>query len=338
MCAWRIRGLVGRPKRPRDLPMLPMRELGHAMEQIRNSCGFHRGAIDRLNQVVVELYPNAVDQRARAGPTSAPRLLVADDDLLYEVEQGKGDRPRDQRHWLRAEDLSDRQLRANRVPEWLVWAYDRAFCADGYLVDFYRWATAADVAHRSVPPRSESVTAIPRDALRGLMFRGFDGVAPDVQALLDAYVTELERRADSRISVVHGGPAEEEFGGIELADDGSASCPEGSVLLPGQTLIIRWIFRNVGTTAWRDRVLVRVGDHGMITPRFVPVPDTEPGATALVECPVRAPASHGTFRACLKMVWPDGSWCAPTTLLGVLITIIVPPAELLPGWRYWEQA
>lgn len=319
--------------------MLPMRELGHAMEQIRNSCGFHRAAlaIERINQAVIELYPDADGQPARAGPVSVPRLLLPDDDLLYEVEQGKGDRPRDQRHWLRTDDLSERQLRANRVPEWLVCAYDRAFHADGYLVDFYHWATAADAAHRSLPPRSAAVAAIPCSEIRELMFRGFDGVAPEVQALLDAHVTELEQRADSRVSIADDDPLGENFGGIELVDDGSAACPEGLVLLPGQTLIIRWVFRNAGMAPWHDRVLVRVGYHGITTPRFVPVPDTEPMATAELACPVRAPVSCGTYRACLKMAWSDGTWCAPTTLVGVLITIIVPPGELTSGWRLWDR-
>jgi Ig-like domain from next to BRCA1 gene len=318
-----------------------MRQLGYAMEQIRNAVGLRLDPLDLLNRAIIELYPEVEGRPdGRAGPVSVPRLLRTTH-LLEEVEQGKREPNRDRRPWLEADpDPSADQIRSNPIPAWLVRAYDLAFGADGYLVDLYRWAVAVDAAHAQAPPRLTTVApaAVPAAELRAVLAWHFPDAGAEVSALLDAYAAELTAR--SRRPEPRPGPAWSPHPADEsvIDDDGTSDFPEGLVLLPGQTRVIRWEFRNIGTVSWMDRVLARIGHEapgGLLTPPYVPIPDTEPGRTCVVTCPIRAPGRSGTVRACFKMAWPDGTLCYPTTLIGALASVIVPPAELIADWRAW---
>jgi hypothetical protein len=57
--------------------------------------------------------------------------------------------------------------------------------------------------------------------------------------------------------------------------------------------------------------------------------DVDPGGRVELRVPLRAPRRPGTYRACLKMGWPNGVYCFPSTLVGVIVTVIVPAADLL---------
>jgi hypothetical protein len=43
-------------------------------------------------------------------------------------------------------------------------------------------------------------------------------------------------------------------------------------------------------------------------------PDTDPGGRVELRIPLRAPRRPGTYRACLKMGWPNGVYYFPSTL------------------------
>lgn len=339
---WRILG-VGRPRRRRPDPLLPMRQLGYAMEQIRNAVGLRLDPLEFMNRAIIELYPEVENRRSgRAGPVSVPRLLRSPH-LLDEAEQGKYERVRDQRRWLQADpEISANQVRSNPIPAWLVRAYDVAFGADGYLVDFYRWAVAADAAQTQVPPRLTTIAlpAVPTDKLRDLMFEHFAGVPADIGEVIEGYVDELARLAPGTAG--GGDPAwvPQAMDKSVIEDDGTRDFPEGTILRAHETKVISWTFRNIGSIAWSDRLLARVGQDltgGLRTPPFVPIPATGAGETCVVTCPIRAPAEPGTYRACFKMAWPDGTLCYPTTLIGALASVIVPPAEMSQSWRSWTR-
>lgn len=102
---------------------------------------------------------------------------------------------------------------------------------------------------------------------------------------------------------------------------------------PGEFLVMRWVLHNTGRVPWRLRYLFRIGmsPDAAVTPRLLAIPDTEPGGTADIRCPVRAPLRPGTYRLCMKMGWPDGTYCFPNTMLGVILSLVVPPADVV-GW------
>jgi hypothetical protein len=66
---------------------------------------------------------------------------------------------------------------------------------------------------------------------------------------------------------------------------------------------------------WRDRRLERQGPltgPGLITsPRFVPVPDTEPGEIAEITAPLKAPGYDCSSIAYFKMVDEKAFFCFP---------------------------
>src|ERR1044072_3025947 len=110
------------------------------MRQLRIAAGDHlasAGAI--LNKAIVTLSPQA---RHGAGP--GPHLIDRAS-FLQKLEKGHHARLDLARppEWIKAFGLEDKsRLNTSRIPEWLVRAYDLAFCANGYLVDMYAWSTA----------------------------------------------------------------------------------------------------------------------------------------------------------------------------------------------------
>jgi hypothetical protein len=119
--------------------------------------------------------------------------------------------------------------------------------------------------------------------------------------------------------------------------EGDEELPEGNLVPPGGHLVACWVLHNTGKLPWRDRLLYRVGDTsaGIRTPPFVIVPDTDPGQTAELRCPLRAPRRSGTYRVCLKMGWPNGVYCFPSTMVGLIATLIVPPEDLIDPLTEW---
>jgi hypothetical protein len=108
---------------------------------------------------------------------------------------------------------------------------------------------------------------------------------------------------------------------------------------PGEYRVVRWEMRNAGTVPWRDRYLYRVGRPGvgLSSPPLLPMPDTEPGGIAEIYCPVQAPSLPGAYRVCLKAGLPDGEYCHPSGLGGLILTVIVPPTDLADCYDSWSH-
>ncbi|MHB8059387.1 MAG: NBR1-Ig-like domain-containing protein [Gaiellaceae bacterium] len=93
------------------------------------------------------------------------------------------------------------------------------------------------------------------------------------------------------------------------------SVPQGTLMAPGEIFVKTWRIRNVGSVPWRERRLERQGPltgPGLITsPRYVPIPDAEPGETVEIGAFMKAPTYDATSIAYFKMVDSDGDLCFP---------------------------
>lgn len=332
----------GRPRAALPLHMVVSRELTAAMRQLRVANGDHTAqTVEILNQAITDLYPDATEQRTDYGRRSVPHLVS--ERYVLRVERGHHARlpvpP-----WLRSSrDLDPAVVSGSRVPPWLVRAYDMAFGADGYLVDMFDWASALLADHEHNPPRL--TRHLPAHAAPGheydYLAAGFvdeqapTAIDPAVQALLAEQAGQLITRGDHASGAPQWMPSSQDGSGS--LGDGEEELPEGTLVPPGGQLVARWVLHNTGKVPWRDRLLYRVGatTEGIRTPPFVIVPDTDPGQTAELRCPLRAPHRSGTYRVCLKMGWPNGVYCFPSTLLGLIVTLIVPPDDLMDPAADW---
>lgn len=95
----------------------------------------------------------------------------------------------------------------------------------------------------------------------------------------------------------------------------SETIPQGTLMQPGEVFIKTWEIRNVGTVAWRDRQLERQGPitgPGLITSaRYYPIPDTDPGQSAVISAILKAPTYDASSIAYFKMVDASGLLCFP---------------------------
>src|SRR5206468_10769758 len=88
-----------------------------------------------------------------------------------------------------------------------------------------------------------------------------------------------------------------------------------TLMTPGQLFPKTWRIRNVGTVPWGGRMLERQGPltgPGLITsPRFIAIPDTEPGEIAEISAVLKAPGYDCSSIAYFKMVDENGFLCFP---------------------------
>ena len=104
--------------------------------------------------------------------------------------------------------------------------------------------------------------------------------------------------------------------------------PHGTIMKPGALFLKTWRIRNSGTVAWEDRRLERQGPitgPGLITsPRYLPIPDTEPGGIAVITVPLKAPTYDCASVAYFKLVDADGAICFPDNYqLGLDVLVLV---------------
>jgi transcriptional regulator with XRE-family HTH domain len=101
-------------------------------------------------------------------------------------------------------------------------------------------------------------------------------------------------------------------GATAFVDD---TVPHGTLIAPGASFTKTWRIRNVGSVPWHGRRLERQGPltgPGLITsPRYVPIPDTEPGEIAAISAVLKAPTYDATSIAYFKMVEEHGFLCFP---------------------------
>ncbi len=92
--------------------------------------------------------------------------------------------------------------------------------------------------------------------------------------------------------------------------------PDGISLAFGERITKRWTIRNAGTVPWGGRRLRRVGPvtgpWTLTSPRFVPVPNAQPGDEVTIEVPIRAPYIETAAVAQWKMVDADDLLYFPT--------------------------
>ncbi|HEX5402325.1 MAG TPA: hypothetical protein VFX16_08490 [Pseudonocardiaceae bacterium] len=315
--------------------LVATRELTALMRQIRSATGDTRAqSCAVLNATLTRAYPN-LPETSPGSRYSVPHQVTTG--YLSKVERG-ANATLPVPEALRAQGMDERSdaARGSAVPPWLVWAYDVAFGADGFLIDAYSWAMALLADQQHNPPRvtRELPVDVPGGTEDDHFAAGFQGAPGHIREVLRDHARELRERAarPAAESAWVTDPADESGGADDDADN-----PNGVVVRPGEFRVVRWAMRNAGSVPWRDRWLYRVWRPGIgiVTPGFVPLPDTDPGGTAQIRCPFRAPLRPGTYRMCLKAGWPNGVYCYPGTMLGLPLTITVPPADLADCHEPW---
>ncbi|NEA32805.1 NBR1-Ig-like domain-containing protein [Streptomyces sp. SID13031] len=334
-------GRRGRPPQPAPVHLFASRELTVAMRQLRGATGSDlERTVEILNQTIEELYPGASPEARPGGDggRSTPRLVSAK--YVSHLERGLHSRREQVPQWAELVTVDRVRTNASRVPAWLVRAYDIAFGADGFLADVYVWSEALrEDQSQDLPRRTRD---LPADVVPGeeyaCLIRDLGAPAADLRTLLSTQAAELAAARDRyqaapRLWV----PAAADKSGF--LGEAEEEAPEGTVVAPGSMLVARFVVHNVGQVPWRDRLMYRVGSSsaGICSPPFVPLADTDPGSFANVRWVLRAPTEPGTYRMCVKMGWPDGTYCFPTTLLGVIITLIVPPADIADPYQDWPD-
>jgi hypothetical protein len=328
----------GRLMAPAPLHQVVTRELTAAMRQIRAATGDTlKASAEVLNATLAKLYPETADSPARRGGRhSAPHPVT--EDYLSNLERGTNARlalpP-----WLRNSGVSDKTeaTYGSRVRPWLVRAYDVAFGADGYLIDMYSWATALRADHEHDPPRMTKY--LPGHMRVGeeyaYLSAGLTRAPSEMRAILQDHARILRDRGSGDAAAWH--PSKPDSSGSR--GDGEEANPEGVLVQPGEYRTARWVLHNTGSIPWRDRLLYRVGpmEPGIVSSRFLPIPDTDPGDNVEITWVVRAPQQPGTYRMCLKAGWPNGVYCFPSTLVGLIFTMILPPDDLTDARTPWRR-
>jgi len=322
-------GSRGRPRAVALTHMVVMKELSAAMRQLRSAAGCERleDAVDVLNAAIAELFPDSDSLRQAGSTSSLPHPVTVR--YVSGIETGnttKAPVPA----WLRSVSAYRReQLRGSQVPGWLVHAYDVAFLADGYLVDMYRWAVSLQADQAADPPRAPAHARLAQIGPDGFdaevaMFReGPESMRVAVRDMSAA----IRRYPSGPAAVGDWLPDHEDRCGNVVNPE--RDLPEGVVVLPRAFVLGWWRLRNTGVRPWNHKVLYRAGggDAGLRTPPFVPVPDAPPGGEVDIAVPIRAPEQPGTYRLCLRLGWPDGVYCYPSTLIGAIMSLIVLPEQ-----------
>ncbi len=314
----------GRRRQALSPPKSAMVEFGHYMRQQRLTAG-----VDEM-EYAAELVGRVMGRYALGNPVSAH--------YLANIERGNSGRSEE--FWRKqGKALSEHGPPRVYVPYELAEAYDTAFGADGYLADVHHWARVRDQEHAKSPPTA--MPPVPAEltlnAALGVLWEGFtpqDEVAGPVlaeyEAALRAVYPGWRDPASQEAWVLTEGQRDRSAFVNELNE-----FRDGQLVAPGVAVIGSWPLRNSGEVPWRDRLLFRVSDRhatGIHAPRFVPVPDTDPGKVAIIRAPLRAPRWPGTYQLCFKIGWPNGVYCHPTTMTGVMATLVVPPRELTAWW------
>jgi transcriptional regulator with XRE-family HTH domain len=106
------------------------------------------------------------------------------------------------------------------------------------------------------------------------------------------------------------------------------SPPDGTSVALGQVFTKSWTIRNSGRVPWRGRRLRRIGSTTgpwlLHTPRFVPIPDTDPGEIVTMSVPVTAPHVQAFTMARFKMVDEDELLYFPSRYsVGLALQVVV---------------
>lgn len=108
----------------------------------------------------------------------------------------------------------------------------------------------------------------------------------------------------------------------------SETPPDGSPVSCGVTFTKTWTIRNSGSVPWHGRRLRRIGPTTgpwvLTSPRFTPIPDTEPGETVSISVQVHTPQMETAAVAQWKMVDEDDLLYFPTKYsVGLALYVLV---------------
>ncbi len=108
----------------------------------------------------------------------------------------------------------------------------------------------------------------------------------------------------------------------------SETPPDGSPVPCGATFTKTWTIRNSGSVPWHGRRLRRigptVGPWTLTSPRFTPIPDTEPGETVSISVQIHTPQMETAAVAQWKMVDKDDLLYFPTKYsVGLALYVLV---------------
>lgn len=116
----------------------------------------------------------------------------------------------------------------------------------------------------------------------------------------------------------------------------SETPPDGATVPCGATFTKTWTIRNSGSVPWQGRRLRRigatVGPWMLVSPRFVAVPDTQPGETATISVSLRAPQMETAAVAQWKMVDEDDLLYFPTVYSVGLALYVMVGHDASPRW------
>jgi hypothetical protein len=303
-----------------------MQELGHELRMQRHAAGV-------ANQTEAAKFVNAYLDVASVS-SSGRRPVNAKKISNYELGNGAQS---DSDKWNEPSPRREYVFPC-RVPFWLAEACDTVFGSDGYLVDMHHWAVWLAGAQENVPPRAIGPVGLGlrADDIGRVVRGGFEEASGESAALLDEHERRLRELVPGWTTASETWIPAAGLRDRSLFVNDMNEFVDGSLTGPGEIIISGWTLRNVGEVPWRDRLLYRIGAGGptrVHAPAFVPVPFTDPGETVTIRVPIRAPNRPGTYRVCFKIGWPDGVFCHPTTLVGLVATVVVPPVYLRARWR-----
>ncbi len=149
-----------------------------------------------------------------------------------------------------------------------------------------------------------------------------DGVLRSLFVVVDSHAEQERRRAGG-----HRPPLTQKLPG-DASEFVHQSVPHGKLMKPGERFAIIWRIRNSGTVPWIDRQLERQGPKAgpglILSPRYVPIPLTEPGDIATIQGRLRAPSYDCSSIAYFKMVDEAGNLSFPDNYqLGLDVLVMV---------------
>ncbi|KAG1710970.1 hypothetical protein DVH05_013690 [Phytophthora capsici] len=100
----------------------------------------------------------------------------------------------------------------------------------------------------------------------------------------------------------------QDLGPVVAVFEGDVTCPDGTVLAPGEAFDKVWKLRNGGVNKWPiGAVLSCVGGDKMQAPESVLIPSVLPGKSIDVSLRMVAPAKAGRYTGYWRLSTPDGN-------------------------------
>jgi transcriptional regulator with XRE-family HTH domain len=149
-----------------------------------------------------------------------------------------------------------------------------------------------------------------------------DGLLRSLFEVVDHHAEQERRRAGG-----HKPPVIQKLPG-DASEFVGQSVPHGMLMKPGERFEITWRIRNSGAVPWINRQLERQGPKAgpglILSPRYVPIPFTEPDDIATIQGKLRAPSYDCSSIAYFKMVDEAGNLSFPDNYqLGLDVLVMV---------------